>query len=340
MKTRLCLTLAVATFMIVLLNPYIRLDGYSPPITQTNKVIEEARAKLQEAYNATVEAERTGAKVSEALENLNNALDYIIQAEILAAQGNTEQTTFLTNASIQLSKDTLVLIGDLRQQAEALRYTNLIAYVAASVALVAFSLFAFFMGRRMWKRYQQKKFMRMRIKAPASSKPSSNKLKDEEKASEEKTVIVAVLAAVIVLAGLLVYTSLSPAPQESFASLYLLDSEKKAEARARALLVLGENNTFMLWVGVENFMNRIEYASVLVKVDNGSGLVDPSPVEPVERFEKVLLNKETWEFPLVLTMNQSGEHRMILELWLFNELEEVFSYTGSWCTTRFDVIES
>ena len=191
----------------------------------------------------------------------------------------------------------------------------------------------------MWKRYQRKKFMRMRIKASASSKPSSNKSKDEEETSEEKAVIVAVMAAIIVLAGLLVHASLSPAPQESFASLYILDSEKMAEKYPQ-LLVIGENNTFMLWVGVENFMNRIEYASVLVKVDNGSGLVDPSPVEPVKRFEKVLLNKETWEFPLVLTMNQSGEHRMILELWLFNELEEVFSYTGSWCTTRFDVIES
>ncbi|MCW4002195.1 MAG: DUF1616 domain-containing protein [Candidatus Bathyarchaeota archaeon] len=339
MKTRLCITLAIVTFTLVLLNPCIRLDGYSSPTTQTSEEIEEARARLQEAYNITVEAERTGAEVSEALKNLNNALDYIIQAESLAAQGNTEQTTFLTNASIQFSEETFVLIRDLRQQAEALRYTNLIAYVAASVALVALGLFAFFMGWRMWKGYQRKKFIRMRIKAPANSKPSSNKLKDEEKASEEKTVIVAVLAAIIVLASLLVYTSLSPAPQESFASLYLLDSEKMAEKYPR-LLILGENNTLILWVGVENFMNRIEYASILVKVDNGSGLVDPSPVEPVERFEKILLDKETWEFPLISTMNQSGEHRMILELWLFNELEEVFSYTGSWCTVRVDVIES
>ncbi len=338
MKTRLCLTLAVVTFMLVLLNPCIRLDGYPSPRTPSEG-IEEARAKLQEAYNATVEAERTGAEVSEALENLNNALDFIIQAEILAAQGNTEQTTFLIDAAIQLSEETVVLTEDLRQQAEALRATNLIIYFVTSVLLLAFTLFAFFIGWRMWKRYQRKKFMRMRIKASASSKPSSNKSKGEEKTSEEKTVIVAVMAAIIVLAGLLAHASLSPAPQESFASLYLLDSEKKAEKYPQ-LLVLGENNTFMLWVGVENFMNRIEYASVLVKVDNGSGLIDPSPGEPVKRFEKVLLNKETWEFPLVLTMNQSGEQRMILELWLFNELEEVFRYTGNWCTTRFDVIES
>ena len=332
------MTLAVATFIFVLSNPYIRLNGYPSPKTP-NEGIEGARGRFQEAYNATVEAEGTGAKVSEALGNLNNALDYIIQAEILAAQGDTEQATFLINASKHLSEETLVLTEDLRQQAEALRYTNSIIYVITSIALLAFSLLALFIGWRMWKRYQRKGFMRMRIKASASSKSSSNKSKYEEKTSEERTIIVAVMAAIIVLAGLMVHASLSPAQQESFASLYLLDSEKKAEKYPQ-LLVLGENNTFMLWAGVENFMNRIEYASVLVKMDNGSGLVDPSPVEPLERFEKVLLNKETWEFPLVLTMNQSGEHRMILELWLFYELEEVFSYTGSWCTTRFDVIES
>lgn len=336
MKTRLCLSLAVVTFMLMLLNPCIRLDGYSSPKTP-NEGIEEAKAKLQEAYNATVEAERIGAEVSEALENLNNALEYIIQAEILTAQGDTEQTTFLTDASIQLSEETLVLTKDLKQQAEVLRYVNSIIYVVASIVLLALSLLALFIGWRIWKRYQRKKFMRMRIKASATSKQSSNKSKEGEETSEEKTVIVAVMAAIIVLAGLLVHASLSPTPQEPFVSVYLLDSEKMAEKYPQ-LLVLGENNTFMLWVGVENFMNRIEYASVLVKMDNGSGLVDPSPVESVKRFEKVLLNKETWEFPLVLTMNQSGEHRMILELWLFNELENVFSYTGSWCTTRFDVI--
>ena len=338
MKTRLCLTLAIVTSTLVLLNPYIRLDGHPSPKTPSEG-IEEARAKLQEAYNATVEAERTGAKVSEALENLNNALDYIFQAEISAAQGNPEQTPFLIDASIQLSEETLVSTEDLKRQAETLRYTNLIIYVATSVVLLAFSIFAFFTGWRMWKKHQRKKFMKMRIKVSASSETNSNKPKDEEETSEEKTAIVAVMAAIIVLAGLLVHASLSPAHQESFASLYQLDSEKKAE-KYPELLVLGENNTFMLWVSVENFMNRIEYASVLVKVDNGSGPVDPSPDEPVKRFEKILHNKETWEFPLVSTMNQSGEHRMILELWLFNELEEVFSYTGSCCTNRFEVIES
>ena len=155
---------------------------------------------------------------------------------------------------------------------------------------------------------------------------------------EEKTITVAILVAIIILAGLLVYMSFTPAPQETVISIYYLDSEKKADNYPQ-LLVLGENNTFLLWVGVENFMGRIEYSSVLVKVDDGTGHVDPSPIEPVKRFEKVLLNKETWEFPMTMTINQSGKHRIIFELWLFNELENVFSYSRM-VSILLDVIES
>ena len=163
---------------------------------------------------------------------------------------------------------------------------------------------------------------------------NSNEMRDEE-----KTTIVAVLSAIIILVGLLVYVSLTPPQKEPVISLYLLDSEKKAENYPQ-LLVLGKNNTFLLWIGVENFMGRIEYSSVLVMVDNGTGHTNPSPLEPVYRFEKVLLNKETWEFPITISINQTGQHRIVFELWLFDELDNVFSYSRSWCSIWLDVIES
>jgi len=169
MKTRLWLTLAVVTFLFMLVNPCTNLRVQSSLETPVNEGIEEARAKFQEAYNATVEAERAGAKVSEAVEKLNNALDYIFQAENRSAQGDTEQVFVLTQASIQLSEENLVLTQELKQQAETLRYTRLIVYGVISVALLIFGVYAFFIGRRMWKRHRQNKFMEMRVKgAPGS----------------------------------------------------------------------------------------------------------------------------------------------------------------------------
>ena len=170
MKMRLWLALAVVTFLFMLVNPCINLRVHFSLETPINEGIEEARANFQEAYNATVEAERAGAKVSEAVKKLNNALDHIFQAENLSAHGDMEQAFFLTQASIQLSEETLVLDQELKQQAETLRYTRLIVYSAISVALLIFGVYAFFIGRRMWKRHKQNKFMEMRVKGTLSSK--------------------------------------------------------------------------------------------------------------------------------------------------------------------------
>ena len=112
MKTRLWLTLAVVAFLFILANPCTNLRAHSSLETPINECIEEARAKFQEAYNATVEAERTGAEVSEAVKKLNNALDQIFKAENLAAQGDLERAILSTQASIQLSKYILNLTQD------------------------------------------------------------------------------------------------------------------------------------------------------------------------------------------------------------------------------------
>jgi len=170
MKTRLGLALAIVAFLFMLVNPCINLRVRFSLEAQINENIEEARAKIQEAYNATVEAERTGAKVSEAVEKLNNALDYISQAENRSAEGYMEQAFVLTQDSIQLSEETLALAQELKQQAESLRYTELIVYSVISVAVLILGVFAFFIGKRMWKRHQQNKFMEMRVKGKLGSK--------------------------------------------------------------------------------------------------------------------------------------------------------------------------
>lgn len=170
MKTRPWLTLAVVAFLYILMNPFTNLRAHSSPETPINEDIEEARAKFQQAYNATVEAERAGAEVGEAVKKLNGALDQIFKAENLATQGDLEKAFLSTQASIQLSKDVLNLTQELKQQAETLRYTRVIIYGSISVALIIFCIYAFFIGRRMWKRHQQKKFMEMRIKGRPESK--------------------------------------------------------------------------------------------------------------------------------------------------------------------------
>ncbi len=170
MKKAQWLTLAVVTFLLILINPCTNLGAHSSLQTPIDEGIAEARAKFQEAYNATVEAEKTGAEVSEAVRKLNSALDQIFQAENLAAQGDLEKAFFSTQASIQLSEDISTLTQELKQRAETLRYTGLIIYSSICIVLIILGVYAFFIGRRMWRRRQRKKFMEMRVKGTLDSK--------------------------------------------------------------------------------------------------------------------------------------------------------------------------
>jgi hypothetical protein len=160
----------MVVLLCVLVTSCQNLVVHIPSENSTNGGIEEARMKFWNAYNATVEAERTGADVSEAAERLNDALDYFLQAQNLALQGDVEQALLLTQASMQLSEETLILAQELKQRAEIAAYTRSIISIGISIALVILCVSALLLGRRIWKRRQQKKFLDMQVKeAPAQN---------------------------------------------------------------------------------------------------------------------------------------------------------------------------
>jgi len=312
--------------------------AFSSSDVTANEGIEEARAKLREAFNATVDAEIIGTNVDEAVKNLNKALEYINQAENLINQGDWEQAANLTQTSIQLSEETITTVKELKIQTGLVNfYTKLILPVVAAVILLGIGAYAFFFGRRIWKKRQEKKFMEMKVKT--SNKTMTNSSKDTDSlmnTNEEKMILVAVLSAIIIIAGLLVYVSLTPAPQEKFASIYLLNSEKKAYNYPEQL-VLGRNNTFSLWVGIENFMNQIEYGNVQVKIANVSIPTETPPQETTSSLERILLNGEKWEFPVTMTLNKTGAYKITFELWLYDEIKAVFT-NPTFCSLRLEVI--
>lgn len=179
----------------------------------------------------------------------------------------------------------------------------------------------FFKGTHISKR--QNRFMEKRIKR------TSQGGKSVSYSSEEKTIILTVVVALVIIGALLVNLVLTPAPTEKFSTIYYLDSEKQTENLPKTV-VLGENSTFSLWVGVENHNDTTIDYSVLVKYDDGKSPVDPSPVEPTESFEKTLADEETWEFPVTITIDQLGSNRVILELWYLNRTSLEPEYTGNW----------
>ncbi len=179
----------------------------------------------------------------------------------------------------------------------------------------------FFKGTYTPKRLSM--FMEKKIKRTSQGEQS------DSYNSEEKIIVLTIVVALVIIIALLVNLVLTPAPPEKFSTIYYLDSEKKTENLPKTV-VLGENSTFSLWVGVENHNETTIDYQVLVKYDDGKSPVDPSLVEPAESFEKILADDDTWEFPLDITIDNLGSNRVILELWFLNRTSLKREYTGNW----------
>ncbi len=277
--------------------------------------IEEARTKFQEAFNATVFAEVIGTNIDEAVKKLNTALEYIHQAEALTAQERMDQAAKITQDSIRLSEETTTEINEMRVQQGLFNfYMKTVLPIIIGVVAFCVAVYGFFYGRRIWKKRQQKKLTEMKAKESDPTK-EADLLQETD---EEKIIIVAVLSALIVVAGLLVIVSMTPAPQQNFVSFYILNSDKRAD-NYPSLMILGRNNTYTFWMGAENFISRIEYVVVNVNVANGS-----QPEETAFTFERVLFNQEKWEIPLPVTFNQTGVYKITSDLGLYDEMRAVF----------------
>jgi len=184
------------------------------------------------------------------------------------------------------------------------------------------------------KRQQRKNLMEKKIKR---TQKGTKSVSDN---GEEKTIILTILVALVILGALLVYlVFFTPVEKEPFSAIYYLDSEKQTENIPKTV-VLGENSTFSLWVGVENQNDTTMDYSVRVKVDDGNAPVNPSPAEPTQIFERTLLNEEKWEFPVTISIDQLGHNRIIFELCFFNVTKNDWDYTGNWVSLSLEAIQA
>lgn len=154
---------------------------------------------------------------------------------------------------------------------------------------------------------------------------------------EEKIIVSVILIALVIMGALLVKLAITPIETEQFSVIYYLDSGKKTDNIPKTV-VLGENSTFSLWVGVENHEGKTRTYIVEVKIDDGNSPLNPSPLEATESFEKTLTNEERWEFPVTINIEQMGSNRVIFELSYFNGTNLV--YTGNWVNLSIEAEET
>lgn len=185
--------------------------------------------------------------------------------------------------------------------------------------------------------------------------------------NEYRRTLLAIFLASLVIFTTLAYVATTPRPSEEFFQIYVLGSDHKLEhfyPNDNSSIV--PNASVRWYVGVTNSMASAQYAILRFKLGNASiappneTTAVPSPAPILLDYSRVLLQNETWEFPLnwqivaenrvgaavslklnlngtTLTMpnpmNRGGNnYRIIIELWVYNPASDQVEFgwvTGS-----------
>jgi uncharacterized membrane protein len=150
---------------------------------------------------------------------------------------------------------------------------------------------------------------------------------------------VSVLIALILVSILVTsyYVLLRP-PQKGYMTIYLLDSQKKA-LNYPELLVVNQNNTFNVWVEVENHMGKSQYSEVLQKVTNDTIPIFPFKADATATYVRTLENGETWETLSTIAINKPGNYSVIFELWIYDEEVGELQFSGNVCVLNIEVVD-
>ena len=150
------------------------------------------------------------------------------------------------------------------------------------------------------------------------------------------SIVLALIFVSIIVAGY--YFLVLDAPPEGFSSMYILDEQKKTEAYPE-FLTINENNTFNLWVGVENHLGIQQNYEIQQKLTKDPILTFPINENIENRFTKTLNDQETWESLITTTISNPGNYSLIFELYLKEEGKTIGANTEpkSYVILNFEV---
>jgi uncharacterized membrane protein len=151
--------------------------------------------------------------------------------------------------------------------------------------------------------------------------------------------IIAVALALVIVSSLLVgYYLVSRLPPEGYTTIYILDYQQKKAIDYPELLVINENNTFNIWVVVENHMGTSQSCEVLQKVVADTVLSFPVEDHVTNSYAKTIENGEAWETLATVSINETGSYSVIFELWLYDDNAGAFQFSYNYCVLNIEVV--
>ncbi|MEJ2241602.1 MAG: DUF1616 domain-containing protein [Candidatus Bathyarchaeota archaeon] len=139
--------------------------------------------------------------------------------------------------------------------------------------------------------------------------------------SQEKTIIITIIIALIILSGLLVYlVFFTETEKEEFSAIYYLNNDGTLE-NFPDTVILGQNNTFKLIVGVINENGTTMDYLVKVNIDDGESVYNPSNATTT------LNDGDIWESEVDIFLDSQGTNKVIFELYAHKHDEEIYDDT-------------
>ena len=149
---------------------------------------------------------------------------------------------------------------------------------------------------------------------------------------------VAIAIALIVVSVLIgIYYVALPPSQEGYIEMYLLDYQRST-VNYPERLVNGENNTFSVYVEVENHMGVSQSCQVQVKVISNMNPTFPVDTNATLTFNGTVENRANWENIATVSLNKAGDYSVVFELWISNQ-NKVLEYSGNFCLLNVQVVD-
>ena len=171
------------------------------------------------------------------------------------------------------------------------------------------------------------------------SETNRNRGKIQSLISNKGYTIAVALALIFVSSLLIGYYFISRLPPEGYTIIYMLNYPQKKAADYPELLVINENNTFNVWVVVENHMGTRQSCEVLQKVINGPISSFPVEADVESSYAKTIENGETWETLATVSINEPGNYSVIFELWTYNDKAEALQFSYNYCVLNIEVVD-
>jgi len=154
---RSCLKfLAVSVFLVLLVPLSVPWVSAANGDTVPSEVT-EAEAALLSAYNIVLEAEESGANVSDLLNRLNVGGEYLAEAYVWVRLGNSDNVAHLAGLCHDVAEDVQGDAVDLRDEANASGTIEPVVVMLGSVIGVILVVGLSFVGWRVLKRNYRKK---------------------------------------------------------------------------------------------------------------------------------------------------------------------------------------